>query len=500
MDTKLMALIHDVLGSRGLSEFDPNSLSLTDSLKEAYSSITHLPIFELRERATALKAANNVISPCFRLFDLGASEMTGYLEWFLKIKPLLFAGTKLGFVESLLSNESRDSSTPDVYLHRLRDGFDGTDRRSYRHTVFGQLFRQLKSRPASFWQRSKGSRNWKVNFVGEYAYDAGGPYRESMSIWCDEVSSPEKLSLVVWTPNHVSNTGLNKDCVLLNPKATHPTQLELFEFLGRMIGAAFYSKHPLPLRFPPLFWKQLVQDPLTLADLKDIDSIGHQQLNDFAYYIPEDMVFVTNLPDGAVVELIPGGKKVSVDETNIQRYIELATHAKLNASALQMSHLLKGLGEVVPISLLRLLTWTEVQEMVCGAPDFDVEMLKSTTDVEGSIKGTPTETHFWNTLKGFTPAERTKFLRFAWGQGTILPSSNPNFKPMTLSAITGVSDPSNAFPKSATCFFKISIPLYTSEEDCRRQLLYAINNCVSIDTDGSVVTAQASDDDEDEGI
>jgi hypothetical protein len=52
-------------------------------------------------------------------------------------------------------------------------------------SVFGQLFQKFgKSQPKTL---RNSERIFTVNFVGEGATDAGGPYNEVMSIICDEV-------------------------------------------------------------------------------------------------------------------------------------------------------------------------------------------------------------------------------------------------------------------------------------------------------------------------
>ena len=43
----------------------------------------------------------------------------------------------------------------------------------------------------------------------------------------------------------------------------------------------------------------------------------------------------------------------------------------------------------------------------------------------------------------------------------------------------------NSFPISHTCFFELEIPEYTSIDIMRERLVYAINNCLTIDGDGN---------------
>eukprot|EP00954_Amorphochlora_amoebiformis_P012508 977436-Amorphochlora_amoeboformis.AAC.1 len=45
----------------------------------------------------------------------------------------------------------------------------------------------------------------------------------------------------------------------------------------------------------------------------------------------------------------------------------------------------------------------------------------------------------------------------------------------------------DGMPQAHTCFFEIDLPTYTSKPIMRKQILYAIMNCVSIDEDNDVV-------------
>lgn len=498
MDTQLVAYLNQSAGKGvEVSAWTVDMVKFSDSQRESLSLISSLPTMQILERAVLLSAANQAITASLGALDLGG-ELVGPLAGFSSIKGLLLTKYKVAEMSKHLNATPKCTQTPDVNIHRLADSFLSSGRKSYRRTVFGQLYRQLKTRPATFWRRGAG-RTWKVNFVGEYSYDAGGPYRESIALLGEELSSPDKTTLVVWIPNHKSNTGLNKDCVLPNPRATHPKQHALLEFLGRLLGSTFYSKESLPLHFPPVFWKKLAGDQLSLEDLRDFDSISYTQISGWAFDPPLGASFETDIFDGTVVELLPGGGGLLVDDSNASRFVQLATHAKLHAFEAQMDSIRRGLAEVIPLSLLRLFTWQELQLQVCGETDFSVDDLKSATTVESSLAGSPTEAAFWEVLRSFTAEERTKFLRFAWGQGSLPPPTSPTFKKMTLALQSDVSDPDRSFPKSATCFFKVYIPMWTSQTACRRQLLYAINNALSIDTDGSLQVAEAiasSDDDE----
>ncbi len=58
---------------------------------------------------------------------------------------------------------------------------------------------------------------------------------------------------------------------VINPSAKSSYQLQLFEFLGILMGECIRTGTHLTLDLPKILWKQLVNQSLTLEDLEEID-------------------------------------------------------------------------------------------------------------------------------------------------------------------------------------------------------------------------------------
>ncbi len=84
-------------------------------------------------------------------------------------------------------------------------------------------------------------------------------------VWgCSELQS-EVLPLLIPCPNKRAGLGLNQDKWILNPACD---KLDLFRFLGKIIGIAVRNQIFLNLNLPPIVWKTLVDLPVTTADLE----------------------------------------------------------------------------------------------------------------------------------------------------------------------------------------------------------------------------------------
>lgn len=66
------------------------------------------------------------------------------------------------------------------------------------------------------WKQNKpDDQALRVNFSGESAIDAGGPYRETLSNFIKELESGV-LPLIVKTTNNKTNHGDFRDCFIVN--------------------------------------------------------------------------------------------------------------------------------------------------------------------------------------------------------------------------------------------------------------------------------------------
>lgn len=60
--------------------------------------------------------------------------------------------------------------------------------------------------------------------------------------------------MFIRTPNYNDEVGYNREKWILNPAATTTTQLEMFAFLGKLMGVAIRSKEYLALNIPSIIW------------------------------------------------------------------------------------------------------------------------------------------------------------------------------------------------------------------------------------------------------
>jgi hypothetical protein len=132
--------------------------------------------------------------------------------------------------------------------------------------------------------------------------------------------------------------------------------------------------------------------------------------------------------------------------------------------------------------LQSLLTWNQLEVLVCGKAEVDVDLLQSATDYSSCAASDPHVRNFWQVMREFTNEERSALLRFTWGRSR-LPLSVAEF-PQRFKLQSFNKRPADAYyPVAHTCFFSLELPQYSSLELMREKLRYAIFNCEAIDGD-----------------
>jgi hypothetical protein len=157
-----------------------------------------------------------------------------------------------------------------------------------------------------------------------------------------------------------------------------------------------------------------------------------------------------------------------------------STAVRRGYSGQYLEAFLSGLGAVVPAELLPLFTPGELEALLCGRSEVDVEALKRTTIYEFVQPTAPHVQWLWEVLAEESPATREAFVNFVTARSRLPPGVQ-----LKIEMPTGQqrSQPDKFMPQSATCFSVLKLPPYTSKEVLRTRLLYAIHHAATMDAD-----------------
>jgi len=266
--------------------------------------------------------------------------------------------------------------------------------------------------------------------------------------------------------------------------AINHEHLSFFKFVGRIIGKAIFDGRLMDAHFARSLYRQLLGKPVDYRDVEWVDPEYYKSLCWILENDPSalDLTFITEVDEFGKHEVIPlkeNGATIPVTEETKREYVQLSAQYRLVLSIKeQIENLMAGFYEVVPKELISIFNEQEVELLISGTPDIDVDEWRAATEYNGYTSSDPVIVWWWRALKSFNRDERAKVLSFATGTSRV-----PLGGFVDLQGVQGVQrfsihraygDP-DRLPQAHTCFNQIDLPQYSSYEKLRQQLLLAIN-------------------------
>lgn len=342
-----------------------------------------------------------------------------------------------------------------------------------RARVFEDSFQYLQRKTGDQIKHGKLS----VRFYDEEGVDAGGVTREWFQI----------LARQMFDPNNALFQPCAADKLTYQPNKNswvNPEHLSFFKFVGRVIGKAIYDGRLLDAYFARSLYRQLLGKPV---DYKDVEWVDPEYYNSLCWILENDptlleLTFSVEADEFGVNRIVPlkeGGDHLPVTQENKREFVQLSAQYRLYSSIKdQIESLSGGFYEIIPKDLIAIFNEQELELLISGTPDIDVDEWRAATEYNGYTSSDPNIVWWWRALKSFNRDERAKLLSFATGTSRV-----PLGGFVELQGVQGVQrfsihkayGASDRLPQAHTCFNQIDLPQYTSYEMLRQQLLLAIN-------------------------
>ncbi|XP_056636344.1 ubiquitin-protein ligase E3B [Diorhabda sublineata] len=301
----------------------------------------------------------------------------------------------------------------------------------------------------------------------------------------------------------------------LYPSPTSSVQdnhLQLFEFVGRMLGKAVYEGIVVDVPFASFFLSQVSGQTAQVLyscvdELPSLDPELYRSLSYVKHYEGDvsdlDLTFSVDEDSmGKIVthELVPGGKAVQVTNENKINYIHLMAHFRMHVQIKdQTAAFIRGFRSIINPDWLTLFSTPELQRLISGDNvPLDLKDLRKNCQYYGGFH----DSHrvigwLWDILeKDFKEEEKGMFLKF------VTSCSKPPLlgfahlePPFSIRCVevgddedTGDTigsvfrgfftirkkDPQNRLPTSSTCFNLLKLPNYQKKSTLREKLRYAV--------------------------
>lgn len=321
----------------------------------------------------------------------------------------------------------------------------------------------------------------RFEFIGEPGLDAGGVAREWFMLVSEQLFNPD-CGLFTYS-------AVNQMCMQINASSdiANEYHLRYFHFAGRVLGKALMDHQTCPVHLVQPIYKHLMGWPITLRDLEHIDDEIYRNLTELLdmddismlyldFSVTEDKLGMTS-----TVNLIEGGDEIIVDNNNIDKYLqEQVRYRMFTRIKDQLKELLRGFYEVVPEPLLAVFNFQELELLLHGMPNINMDDWMAQTEFSGEFSNNPNHRvvkWFWEIVKEYSHENKAKMLQFTTGTSGVpaqgfayLQGHDGNIRKFTLHGDKNVK----VFPRSHTCFNRLDMPLYSSKQEMQKYLTMAI--------------------------
>ncbi|XP_071989705.1 E3 ubiquitin-protein ligase NEDD4-like isoform X17 [Engystomops pustulosus] len=366
----------------------------------------------------------------------------------------------------------------DYFRKKLKKPADIPNRfemKLHRNNIFEESYRRIMSvkRPDVL-----KARLW-IEFESEKGLDYGGVAREWFFLLSKEMFNPY-YGLFEYSATDNYTLQINPNSGLCNED-----HLSYFTFIGRIAGLAVFHGKLLDGFFIRPFYKMMLGKQITLKDMESVDSEYYNSLKwilendptelDLRFCIDEE-----NFGQTYQVDLKPNGSEMVVTNDNKREYIDLVIQWRfVNRVQKQMNAFLEGFTELIPIDLIKIFDENELELLMCGLGDVDVnDWRQHTLYKNGYCANHPVIQWYWKAVLLMDAEKRIRLLQFVTGTSRVpmngfaelYGSNGPQ-----LFTIEQWGSP-DKLPRAHTCFNRLDLPPYDSFEDLREKLLMAVEN------------------------
>ncbi|XP_058851422.1 E3 ubiquitin-protein ligase NEDD4-like isoform X3 [Acipenser ruthenus] len=366
----------------------------------------------------------------------------------------------------------------DYFRKKLKKPADIPNRfemKLHRNNIFEESYRRIMSlkKPDNL-----KARLW-IEFESEKGLDYGGVAREWFFLLSKEMFNPY-YGLFEYSATDNYTLQINPNSGLCNED-----HLSYFKFIGRVAGMAVFHGKLLDGFFIRPFYKMMLGKQITLKDMESVDSEYYNSLKwilendptelDLRFCIDEE-----NFGQTYQVDLKPNGSEMVVTNDNKKEYIDLVIQWRfVNRVQKQMNAFLEGFTELTPIDLIKIFDENELELLMCGLGDVDVnDWRQHTVYKNGYCPNHPVIQWFWKAVLLMDAEKRIRLLQFVTGTSRV---------PMNgFAELYGSNGPQlftieqwgtpEKLPRAHTCFNRLDLPTYETFDDLREKLLMAVEN------------------------
>ncbi|KAJ4908887.1 E3 ubiquitin-protein ligase UPL4 [Raphanus sativus] len=284
-----------------------------------------------------------------------------------------------------------------------------------------------------------------------------------------------------------------------------PDVLQKFVLLGTVVAKALHDGRVLDIPFSKAFYKLVLGQELSSFDIHFIDpelcktlvelqalarrkKVFSESQSDaraaakcdlsFRGTKIEDLCLEFTLPGYTDYVLAPHSANDMVNLDNLEEYIKAIVNATVcNGIQKQVEAFRSGFDKIFPIEHLEIFNEEELETLLCGERDlFNMnEVLDHVKFDHGYTSSSPPVQNLLEILQEFDKEQQRAFLQFVTGCPRLPPGGLASLNPkLTIVRKHGSDSSETDLPSVMTCANYLKLPPYSSKENMKEKLIYAI--------------------------
>lgn len=319
-----------------------------------------------------------------------------------------------------------------------------------------------------------------IKFDGEEGLDYGGVSREFFFLLSHEMFNP--FYCLFEYSAHDNYT------IQINPNSgINPEHLNYFKFIGRVVGLGVFHRRFLDAFFVGALYKMMLHKKVVLQDMEGVDAEVYNSLKWILENSIDGILDLTFSADDerfgqvVTVDLKSDGRNIEVLDDNKKEYIELFTQWKIcDRVEEQFKAFMDGFNELIPEDLVNVFDERELELLIGGIAEIDVEDWKKHTDYRGYQESDETIKWFWQVISEWDNEQKARLLQFTTGTSRIPVNGFKDLqgsdgpRRFTIEKAGEVQQ----LPKSHTCFNRVDLPPYPDYETLKQKLTLAVEETI----------------------
>ncbi|KAK9338234.1 hypothetical protein V1521DRAFT_416598 [Lipomyces starkeyi] len=319
-----------------------------------------------------------------------------------------------------------------------------------------------------------------IKFEGEEGLDYGGVSREFFFLLSHEMFNP--FYCLFEYSAHDNYT------LQINPHSgINPEHLNYFKFIGRVVGLGIFHRRFLDAFFIGAFYKMVLKKRVVLTDMEGVDADFYRNLS---WTLDNDITDVLELTfsteddrfgELVTVDLKPNGRNIPVSNENKREYVELITEWRISKRVEeQFKAFMSGFNELIPQELVNVFDERELELLIGGLADIDVDDWKKHTDYRGYSESDEVIQWFWKCVRTWDSEQKSRLLQFTTGTSRVPVNGFKDLqgsdgpRRFTIEKAGEIQH----LPKSHTCFNRVDLPAYKDYQSLVQKLTLAVEETV----------------------